>query len=88
MPLFLQRSSPAFEIGHKLECVDKRNPQLIRVASVWDMMDHQIKVHFDGWSEEYDYWMDDDSCDMHPAGWCARTGHMLTPPPLSESFMI
>ena len=64
----------------KLEVVDKRNPILIRVASVVDTDGHLIKVHFDGWADSYDYWLDDDSPDIHPPGWCAKTGHPLTPP--------
>lgn len=38
------------------------------------------QIHFDGWTEDYDYWMDADSPDIHPAGWCAKTGHPLQPP--------
>lgn len=64
----------------KLEVVDKRNPILIRVASVVDTDGHLIKIHFDGWADSYDYWVDDDSMDIHPPGWCAKTGHPLTPP--------
>uniref|UniRef100_A0A674B4J8 L3MBTL histone methyl-lysine binding protein 3 n=1 Tax=Salmo trutta TaxID=8032 RepID=A0A674B4J8_SALTR len=64
----------------KLETVDKRNPMLVRVATVVDTEDHRIKIHFDGWTDEYDYWVDTDSPDIHPAGWCAKTGHPLQPP--------
>uniref|UniRef100_A0A4W5NSW5 L3MBTL histone methyl-lysine binding protein 3 n=1 Tax=Hucho hucho TaxID=62062 RepID=A0A4W5NSW5_9TELE len=64
----------------KLETVDKRNPMLVRVATVVDTDDHRIKIHFDGWTDEYDYWVDTDSPDIHPAGWCAKTGHPLQPP--------
>uniref|UniRef100_A0A672MDK7 SAM domain-containing protein n=1 Tax=Sinocyclocheilus grahami TaxID=75366 RepID=A0A672MDK7_SINGR len=64
----------------KLEVVDKRNPALIRVATVVHTDDHRLRVHFDGWTEEYDYWIDADSPDIHPAGWCAKTGHPLQPP--------
>ncbi|RXM36342.1 Lethal(3)malignant brain tumor-like protein 3 [Acipenser ruthenus] len=53
---------------------------LIRVVSVVDADDHRIKIHFDGWCDEYDYWVDADSPDIHPAGWCAKTGHALQPP--------
>uniref|UniRef100_A0A672MDR5 L3MBTL histone methyl-lysine binding protein 3 n=1 Tax=Sinocyclocheilus grahami TaxID=75366 RepID=A0A672MDR5_SINGR len=63
----------------KLEVVDKRNPALIRVATVVHTDDHRLRVHFDGWTEEYDYWIDADSPDIHPAGWCAKTGHPLQP---------
>lgn len=64
----------------KLEVVDKRNPSLVRVATIVDTNSHQLKIHFDGWLTAHDYWVDDDSPDIHPAGWCAKTGHTLQPP--------
>jgi hypothetical protein len=57
----------------KLEAVDPLNPILIRVATVFDLWTSQLKIHFDGWSDEYDFWVDDSSPDIHPAGWCSRT---------------
>lgn len=39
-----------------------------------------LQVHFDGWSKEYDYWVDVDSPDLHPIGWCQKTGHPLQNP--------
>uniref|UniRef100_A0A8C2ITC5 L3MBTL histone methyl-lysine binding protein 3 n=1 Tax=Cyprinus carpio TaxID=7962 RepID=A0A8C2ITC5_CYPCA len=70
----------SFQLNMKLEVVDKRNPALIRVATVVDTDEHRLRIHFDGWTDEYDYWMDADSPDIHPAGWCAKTGHPLQPP--------
>ncbi|XP_071075743.1 lethal(3)malignant brain tumor-like protein 3 isoform X3 [Desmodus rotundus] len=69
-----------FQKKMKLEAVDKRNPMFIRVATVADTDDHRIKVHFDGWNNWYDYWMEADSPDIHPVGWCSKTGHPLQPP--------
>ncbi|XP_012592043.1 lethal(3)malignant brain tumor-like protein 3 isoform X6 [Microcebus murinus] len=69
-----------FQKKMKLEIVDKRNPMFIRVATVADTDDHRIKVHFDGWNSCYDYWIDADSPDIHPVGWCSKTGHALQPP--------
>uniref|UniRef100_A0A8C2BXH6 L3MBTL histone methyl-lysine binding protein 3 n=1 Tax=Cyprinus carpio TaxID=7962 RepID=A0A8C2BXH6_CYPCA len=70
----------SFQLNMKLEVVDKRNPALIRVATVVHTDDHRLRIHFDGWTDEYDYWIDADSPDIHPAGWCAKTGHPLQPP--------
>ncbi|XP_017734871.1 PREDICTED: lethal(3)malignant brain tumor-like protein 3 [Rhinopithecus bieti] len=69
-----------FQKKMKLEVVDKRNPMFIRVATVADTDDHRVKVHFDGWNNCYDYWIDADSPDIHPVGWCSKTGHPLQPP--------
>ncbi|XP_018398877.1 PREDICTED: lethal(3)malignant brain tumor-like protein 3 [Cyphomyrmex costatus] len=77
---FKQRPPCAFRRGMKLETVDKRVPQLIRVATVEDVKDHQLKIKFDGWPDNHAYWVDDDSPDIHPVGWCAKTGHPLEPP--------
>ncbi|XP_036406188.1 lethal(3)malignant brain tumor-like protein 3 [Megalops cyprinoides] len=70
----------SFQTHMKLEAVDKRNTMLVRVVTIVDIDDHRIKIHFDGWTDDYDYWVDADSPDIHPAGWCAKTGHPLQPP--------
>ncbi|XP_015682157.1 lethal(3)malignant brain tumor-like protein 3, partial [Protobothrops mucrosquamatus] len=77
---FKVKLSHGFQKNMKLEAVDKRNPTLIRVATVAETEDHRIKIHFDGWDSIYDYWIDADSPDIHPAGWCGKTGHPLQPP--------
>uniref|UniRef100_A0A4W3I4R9 L3MBTL histone methyl-lysine binding protein 3 n=1 Tax=Callorhinchus milii TaxID=7868 RepID=A0A4W3I4R9_CALMI len=77
---FKSRPPHGFQPNMKFEVVDKRNPMLIRVATILDVDDHRIKVHFDGWNHDYDYWIDADSPDIHPAGWCAKIGHPLQPP--------
>lgn len=40
----------------------------------------RLKIKFDGWPDNHTYWVDDDSLDIHPVGWCAKTGHPLEPP--------
>lgn len=98
-----QRRLHGFQVNHKLEAVDRRNPMLIRVATVTETEDCRVKVrgrpaaslllagaltrcvclqiHYDGWSQQFDIWCDSDNSDLHPAGWCQRTGHPLEPPP-------
>ena len=39
-----------------------------------------MKIHFDGWSNDFDFWTDDDWPDLHPPGWCQKSGHPLQPP--------
>ncbi|XP_016112638.1 lethal(3)malignant brain tumor-like protein 4 [Sinocyclocheilus grahami] len=80
------RSPHGFQTHMKLEAVDRRNPMLIRVATVADTEDHRVQVHFDGWHEKFDFWVDSDLPDLHPVGWCSRTGHPLEPP-LRESLL-
>lgn len=74
----------------RLEAVDKRNPSLIRVAAIVGVKQHQVKINFCGWDDSYDFWTDDDSPDIHPVGWCSKTGHSLQPPPCklqAKSFL-
>lgn len=59
---------------------------LIRVATVDDVGEHQIRIKFDGWPDQYSYWIDDDSPDIHPMGWCQKTGHPLEPPLSKPNF--
>uniref|UniRef100_A0A667XD84 SAM domain-containing protein n=1 Tax=Myripristis murdjan TaxID=586833 RepID=A0A667XD84_9TELE len=78
---FTVRAPHSFQVDQRLEAVDRRNPMLIRVATVTETDDYRVKVHYDGWSEQFDVWCDSDLSDLHPAGWCQRTGHPLEPPP-------
>uniref|UniRef100_A0A8C0EWS1 SAM domain-containing protein n=1 Tax=Bubo bubo TaxID=30461 RepID=A0A8C0EWS1_BUBBB len=77
---YVFRPAHGFQVNMKLEAVDRRNPILIRVATIVDKDDHRIKIHFDGWDCNYDFWVDADSPDVHPVGWCAKTGHALQVP--------
>lgn len=73
-----------FQVGMKLEVVDKKNPQLIRPATVVNVDDYEVKVLFDGWPERYAFWLADDHPDLHPMYWCKQTGHPLEGPPTSN----
>lgn len=73
------RQPNQFQVGMRLEVVDVYDKSLIRPATIVERADYHIKLHFDGWpEEEYDFWMDDDSFDLHPVGYCEETGHELT----------
>ncbi|XP_065176518.1 uncharacterized protein LOC135806284 isoform X2 [Sycon ciliatum] len=66
--------------GMKLEAVDNRNPHMICVATVAEVQDDTIKVHFDGWSEKFDLVVKKDDENVFPVGWCAKYGHAVQPP--------
>lgn len=69
-----------FKVGHKLEAVDKKNPQLICCATVAAVKDDEIHVTFDGWRGAFDYWCKYDSRDIFTVGWCAKSCHPMQPP--------
>lgn len=69
-----------FEVGMKLEAVDRKNPQLMCPATVGAVNGDQVHITFDGWKGAFDYWCRYDSRDIFPVGWCAKTSHPLQPP--------
>nr|XP_019541705.2 uncharacterized protein LOC109412531 isoform X1 [Aedes albopictus]XP_029729154.1 uncharacterized protein LOC109412531 isoform X1 [Aedes albopictus]XP_029729155.1 uncharacterized protein LOC109412531 isoform X1 [Aedes albopictus] len=70
-----------FEIGMSLEADDLKKSGKVCVASVTDKIDNRILVHFDGWDERYDYWVDIRSPYIHHIDWHHENGYNITPPP-------
>jgi len=73
-------------VNQKLEAVDKRNPSLVRAATLAEVNEYRLRIHFDGWDDIYDDWFEADSLDLYPVGWCEKTGHPLETP-LSKYFV-
>ncbi|XP_037958251.1 polycomb protein Sfmbt isoform X2 [Teleopsis dalmanni] len=71
-----------FEVGMSLECADLMDPRLVCVATVSRIVGRLLKIHFDGWTDEYDQWLDCESPDVYPVGWCVLVGHKLEGPPI------
>lgn len=69
-----------FEIGQKLEAIDPQNSGLFCVCTIIDKCGYRIKLHFDGYSSMYDFWLNADSVNIFPAGYCNKTGRQLEPP--------
>ncbi|EDL90916.1 rCG35661 [Rattus norvegicus] len=58
--LFRNRSSNGpvpkeFQVGMKVEAVDRRNPCLMCVATVADIVEDRVRVHSDSWDDSFDY---------------------------------
>ncbi|XP_072531823.1 MBT domain-containing protein 1-like isoform X2 [Salminus brasiliensis] len=74
-----------FVPGMKLEAVDLMEPRLVCVATVTRIVHRLLRIHFDGWEDEYDQWVDCESPDLYPVGWCQLTGYQLQPPAMQAS---
>ncbi|XP_067089116.1 MBT domain-containing protein 1-like [Osmerus mordax] len=74
-----------FRVGMKLEAVDLMEPRLVCVATVTRIVHRLLRIHFDGWEDEYDQWVDCRSPDLYPVGWCQLTGYQLQPPAVQAS---
>ncbi|XP_063055149.1 polycomb protein SCMH1-like isoform X2 [Engraulis encrasicolus] len=70
----------SFQVGMKLEAVDRKNPHFICPATVGALRGVEVLVTFDGWRGAFDYYCRYDSRDIFPVGWCAMTGDNLQPP--------
>lgn len=68
-------------MGMSLECADLMDPRLVCVATVSRIVGRLLKIHFDGWTDEYDQWLDCESADIYPVGWCVLVNHKLEGPP-------
>ena len=59
-------------------------PHLNSETVVWDnyffTSFYWPQIHFDGWEDEYDQWMDCDNVDVYPVGWAELVGHKLESP--------
>ena len=75
-----ENTGHSYRPGMKLECTDLMDPRLVCVSTVSKVVGRLLKVHFDGWEEDYDQWMDCESVDMYPVGWCELVGHRLEGP--------
>lgn len=78
--LFQEVPNHGFHVGMKLEAVDLMEPRLVCVATVTRIIHRLLRIHFDGWEDEYDQWVDCESPDLYPVGWCQLTGYQLQPP--------
>jgi hypothetical protein len=69
-----------FEVGVKVEAADQMDPRLICVSTISRVVGRLLKVHFDGWEDDYDQWMDCENVDIYPVGWAELVGHKLEGP--------
>ena len=78
-------AADGFALGMRIEAVDRKHPQLMGVATIVGVQLEapgvaKLRIHFDGWSGEYDYWSPSDSSDLFPAGYSQTQGLTLQAP--------
>ena len=64
----------------RLEAKDRMYPTLVCVATIADISNGELLIHFDDWEQKFDYWCAPDCPDIHPAGWAERHKRQLQPP--------
>jgi mbt repeat len=80
-------SSPnGFAVGMKLEAIDPENASMFCVCSVVEIRGYRMRLHFDGFSSIFDFWVNADSVDIFPPGWCRRGCRVLSVPPAEQSI--
>ena len=48
------------------------------------MLGRLLRIHFDGWEDAYDQWVDCQSPDIYPCGWSEMVGFPLEGPKRDE----
>lgn len=64
----------------KLECVDPKHQSIICCCTVIEVLGSRLRLNFDGWGSNYDFWINANSFFLHPCGWCEKNGQKLQPP--------
>lgn len=70
-----------FKPGMKLEGIDPHHPSHFCILTVVEVQGYRMRLHFDGFPKDYDFWVNADSNDIFPLGWCEKNGRYLNPPP-------
>lgn len=76
--LFRKMKAHKFKPGMKVEVVDLEQPHVIRVATITNILGRMLQLFFDG-HQKFQF-VDFESPDIYPIGWCKRTGHPLLSP--------
>ncbi|XP_041357919.1 MBT domain-containing protein 1-like isoform X2 [Gigantopelta aegis] len=76
-----------FKPGMKVEAVDLMEPRLICVGTVMKVVGRLMKIHFDGWENEYDQWVDATTSDLYPVGWTEIMNYNLEGPRIKSEVI-
>jgi hypothetical protein len=73
-------SSIALEVGMRLEAVDIQTTGYVCVATIAEIDNDNVKIHFDGWGDKWDYWCHKHHSNLAAIGSCEKLGLRLQPP--------
>ena len=68
----------------KIEATDQMDPRLVCVSTISRVVGRMLKVHFDGWEDEYDQWMDCENVDIYPVS----STHITSFPYYIENYYL
>lgn len=49
------------------------------------LLGYRIKLHFDGYSDNYDFWVNADCPDLFYPKWCEQNSRTVQPPKMYEN---
>lgn len=75
-----EETPPQLRVGMRVEAADLMDPRLVCVATIAQIAGRLVRIHFDGWSDDFDQWMDCSSPEIYPVGWCELAGYRLETP--------
>ena len=47
-----------------------------------------LQIHFDGWVDDHDQWLDANCAHLFPVGWCELFGYELQIPDTNNSNLL
>lgn len=69
-----------FGLGMALEAIDPDHPSLLCAVSVSEVQGARIRLHFEGFSQSYDFWENINSRNIFPVGFADLRRQRLQPP--------
>jgi len=78
---FVRRPLRDFSNEMIIEVFDRVVPRLLRISKVVDVRGDELKIVYDGFDNDYAYWVEDDGPDIHPVGWSSKINHPIELPP-------
>ncbi|XP_014290533.1 lethal(3)malignant brain tumor-like protein 3 isoform X2 [Halyomorpha halys] len=74
-----------FKVGQRLEAIDPEHQSKICLVSVAEVKGYRLKLHFDGYPKDYDFWINADNPNLFPSEFCNKHKiPLLLPPGLSS----